>query len=275
MSPILRSTNVYGKFPAFTLNARTSTLLAALLFSILGLSSSFAQLTRVPNTTLHFPSDPPVASTNFVLNELFPGLQFNKPVAVVAPPGETNRLFIVERVGRILLIGDLSNPNPKLFLDITSRVTASDWINDRRTEGLSSLAFHPNFKDNGRFFVTYNTLTTTTQGTGHHNRLSEFRASSDHQTGLPGSEIPYITQYDEGDGHNINDVHFGPDGYLYVAIGDEGDGGTGDDYNNAQKIDKDFFSAIMRIDVDKKPGNLPPNPHAASSPGTYKIPADN
>jgi uncharacterized repeat protein (TIGR03806 family) len=62
---------------------------------------------------------------------------------------------------------------------------------------------------------------------------------------------------------------------LYIATGDEGDGGTGDDYNNAQKIDKDFFSAIMRIDVDKKSSSLTPNPHAAFNPGTYKIPADN
>jgi uncharacterized repeat protein (TIGR03806 family) len=245
------------------------------LFFVLAVSIQvFGQINRVPNTTLRFPAEPPVASTNFVLNELMPGVQFNKPVAVATPPGETKMLFVVERVGRILVIDDISNPNPRLFMDITGRVTASDWINNRRTEGLSSLAFHPNFKENGRFFITYNTMTATSQGTGHHNRLSEFRASSDHRTGLPDSEIPYITQFDEGDGHNINDIHFGTDGYLYVATGDEGDGGTGDDFNNAQKIDKDFFSAIMRIDVDKKPGNLPPNPHPANS-NNYYVPADN
>ena len=255
-------------------NARCFLFACLVLTFVIASPESVGQLTRVANTTLRFPSEPPVPSTNFVLNDLLPSIQFNKPVAVVSPPGETNQLFIVERVGRILFISDLANPNPQLFLDITSRVTASDWVNNRRTEGLSSLAFHPNYKQNGRFFVTYNTLTTTSQGTGHHNRLSEFRASDDHKTGLPNSEIPYITQYDEGDGHNINDVHFGPDGYLYVASGDEGDGGTGDDFNNAQKIDKDFFSAIMRIDVDKKPGNLPPNAHPANS-DNYSVPSDN
>jgi uncharacterized repeat protein (TIGR03806 family) len=234
-----------------------------------------AQMTRVQNTTLHFPTQPPAPpSGNYILTNLFPSLQFIRPVAIATPPGETNRLFVVEREGRIQVINDLSHPSAELFMDISSRVTASDWVNNRRTEGLSSIAFHPDFKNNGRFFVTNNTLTNTSQGDGNYNRLSEFRASSDGRHGLPGSEIIYINQFDEGDGHNINEAMFGPDGYLYVATGDEGDGGTGDDYNNAQKIDKDFFSAIMRIDVDKRPGNLPPNPHPANSQN-YSVPADN
>lgn len=159
-------------------------------------------------------------------------------------------------------------------MDISPRVIASDWQTSRRTEGLSGLAFHPDFTNNGRFFLCYNTLITNRTGVSHYNRLSEFAASSDRWRGLPESEIPLITQFDEGDGHNINDLHFGPDGYLYVAIGDEGDGGTGDDFRNAQKIDKDFFSAIMRIDVDKRPGNLVPNVHVATT-RRYFIPADN
>lgn len=228
---------------------------------------------RVANNTINIPVEPATVGGEIVLKDAFPGAQFNKPVGIRIHPSRTDRIYVAERVGRIMVVEDLSNPVPKLFLDIRDRVFASDWVNDRRAEGLTSFAFHPNFQQNGRFFVTYTTVTTTSQGTGHHNRLSEFRLKAD-GTGNPASEIPYITQIDEGDGHNINDCHFGPDGYLYVASGDEGDGGGGDDFHNAQRIDKDFFSAILRIDVDKRSGNLPPNSHPAGS-SNYFVPADN
>lgn len=253
------------------MNARFSTLLLALLGLHL---SAHAQLIRQSNATLNFPVSSGPSGAYELVDE-FPGLVFDRPVAVATPPGENNRLFVVERGGRIWAINNLASPVKELFLDITDRVNASDWVTNRRTEGLSSIAFHPNFATNHRFFITYNTITTTDAGTGHHNRVAEMRASNDNRSALTNSEIALITQYDEGDGHNINDLHFGPDGYLYIATGDEGDGGTGDDFNNAQKIDKDFFSAIMRIDVDKKPENLTPNAHSAANLSAYKIPADN
>ena len=84
-----------------------------------------------------------------------------------------------------------------------------------------------------------------------------------------------IEQPDTGYGHNFNDVKFGPDGYLYVAVGDEGDGrGAGDEYQNSQRIDKDFFSAILRLDVDFNRMNAHSNAHPALR-GGYKIPTDN
>ena len=81
-----------------------------------------------------------------------------------------------------------------------------------------------------------------------------------------------IDQYDQSFIHNAGDLHFGQDGYLYVSLGDEGPGY--DNNRNSQRIDKDFFSGILRIDVDNRPGNLLPNPHPAVM-GEYKIPADN
>jgi glucose/arabinose dehydrogenase len=252
---------------------RVLSLLALLLAACS--ATTHAQLVRQANTTLKFPQTITTAPGQLELADLTPGVQFDRPVAIASPPGDT-RLFVVERAGRIWIVNDLGAPTKTLFLDLTSKVHAASWVgDDRRTEGLSSVAFHPNFATNHRFFVTYNTITATTAGDGHHNRVSEFRANNDNTQAITTSEIPLITQYDEGNGHNINDLHFGPDGYLYIATGDEGDGGTGDDFNNAQRIDKDFFSAIMRIDVDKKAGNLTPNTHPASHPNTYKIPADN
>ncbi len=81
-----------------------------------------------------------------------------------------------------------------------------------------------------------------------------------------------MRQLDEASNHNGGDLHFGPDGYLYVSLGDEG--GQNDGFNNSQIITNDFFSAILRIDVDKRPGSLPPNPHPAATT-YYAVPPDN
>ena len=207
--------------------------------------------------------------------EAWPGLTFEKPVAVVSPPGDTNRLFVVERSGRIMVITNLANPTPAVFLDIRSAVE-SDW-DKGKVEGLSSVAFHPGYLTN-RFpflYVTYTLKLEGRDGDANHNRLSRFQSSrSNLNAASPESEVPLITQIDRGDGHNFNSLTFGSDGYLYMAVGDEGDAGTGDDFDNAQHIDKNFFSSILRIDVNGRPGNLPPNPHSATSTN-YFIPADN
>src|SRR5439155_9239850 len=109
---------------------------------------------------------------------------------------------------------------------------------------------------------------------GRHDRLSRFQTSPNNSNqALPNSEVPMITQADDYPNHNGGDLHFGPDGYLYVSLGDEGD--QNDAGNNSQRIDKDFFSGMLRLDVDNRPDSLAPNPHAAMSPKTYSIPADN
>lgn len=82
-----------------------------------------------------------------------------------------------------------------------------------------------------------------------------------------------ISQYDEASNHNGGDLHFGPDGHLYVALGDEG--GGNDIFGNSQRIDRDFFAGLLRIDVDGRPGSLAPNPHPAVHAGAYTVPADN
>lgn len=230
-----------------------------------------AVLTREPNTSLRLPAEAPLGQYRYSAG--IGEFNFQQPVALATPPGETNRVFVVERAGRVIVVTNLANPTTNVFLDITDRV-ASDY-DAKKTEGLTSLAFHPNFRENGMFYVTYTTVTSTEAGLGNHNRLSQFRCSPTNLTvALGDSEVPFITQFDIGLGHNFNDAHFGPDGYLYVSLGDEGDGGQGDDFNNAQRIDKNFFSGIIRIDPDFRPGNPLPNPHPASA-GNYAIPADN
>jgi glucose/arabinose dehydrogenase len=225
--------------------------------------SSLGQLTRVPNTSLKMPQNPAVRG--YTLQQQF-GRAFTAPVALVTPPGETNRLFIVEQNGRISLITNLTSATPTVltFLDLRTRVTFGG------EQGLLGLAFHPKYRENGLFYVFY-----VTQGTAR-DRLSRFSVSADNADAADASsEVILIDQLDDYSNHNAGDLHFGPDGYLYVALGDEG--GGGDTGNNSQRIDKDFFAGMLRIDVDMRPDNLAPNPHAAIPPGNtnYFVPADN
>jgi glucose/arabinose dehydrogenase len=219
-------------------------------------------LQRVSNTTLRMP---PVPQTRGYKTELaFGNLFFTTPVAIRTPSGETNRLFVVEQGGRIYAITNLTAPNKTLFLDLSSRILAGDLT------GSFALAFHPGYATNGNFYVGYNLSTQTEAGTGTHFRISRFSASADDPNlASLNSELPLITQYYVGSSM-CDDLLFGSDGYLYAALADPKapSGGT------LQAIDGNLYGGILRIDVDKKPGNLTPNPHPAVTTN-YAIPFDN
>ncbi len=198
-------------------------------------------------------------------------LTFTLPLAVVSPPGDT-RLFVAEQGGIIKVIADLEEPVATEFLDISARVAFG---NPSEEGGILGLAFHPNYAANGFFFVYYLCDTTTADGTGRHNRLSRFsRSRTDPGKADPASEVTLFSQLDEKFNHNGGTIAFGPDGYLYLSLGDEGH--PDDMFDNAQRIDKDLFSAVIRIDVDHRAGSLRPNPHAAlAGKVNYWIPPDN
>lgn len=229
-----------------------------------------AQLGREGNATLTLPAEPP--RTGFRTEVAFPGLSFTDPVALAVPPFETNRLFIAEQAGLISVITNLTRPNRSIFLDLSARLVTGG------ERGLLGLAFHPGHATNGQFYVFYTLHTTTAAGTGLHDRLSRFRTlPGNPNLADPASEQPLLTQFDEASNHNGGDLHFGPDGYLYVSLGDEGSGN--DTFQNSQRIDKDFFSGLLRIDVDQREGSLLPNLHAANTNAQgqvfYAIPQDN
>lgn len=221
-------------------------------------------LQRVANTTLtNFPAQPP--RFGYTISNAFPGLTLNQPVCIITPPGETNRLFLLEKPGNIVVITNLASPNRTVFLSLTV-------LSDSES-GLLGLAFHPGYATNGYFFVFSSRSLTTSQGSGRHQCISRFQVSpSDPNQGQPGSEVFLISQRDTAGNHNGGDLHFGPDGYLYASVGDEGPQYNG--ARNAQVITNKFFSAILRMDVDKRLGNLLPNLHPASSTN-YFVPADN
>ena len=236
------------------------TLLAATV-PVAGLGSPLAP--RVANTTLTLPPSPP--QFGYSLVDAFPGLRFTQPLCIVSPPGETNRLFILEKGGNITVITNLARPTRTVFMRLAVTTSSDD--------GLLGLAFHPGYATN-RYFYAFSTRSlNTSQGNGRHMRLSRFETSpANPNAGLPNSELPLITQLDPYDYHHAGDVHFGPDGFLYVSLGDGGPQLDGS--NNSQTITKNFFSGILRLDVDKRPGNLLPNPHPANTTN-YFIPADN
>ncbi|MCS1409633.1 MAG: Quinoprotein glucose dehydrogenase B [Verrucomicrobia subdivision 3 bacterium] len=233
-----------------------------------GVCGQAQPIERVANTTLSFPLSLP--TSGFRLELAFEGIRsFSQPVAIVSAPGETYRLFVVERAGRIRVIPDLENPTRQTFLSLTDRVESRSG-----EQGLLGLAFHPDYQRNGTFFVFY-----TARGSGSPNRLSRFQVDpTNPDAGLPDSEVILFSQRDDAGNHNGGDLHFGPDGYLYVALGDEGN--ANDSLRNSQLLDKDFFAGILRLDVDKRNGNLEPNPHPAvvfneDGRANYSVPADN
>ncbi|MEX0966497.1 MAG: PQQ-dependent sugar dehydrogenase [Bacteroidia bacterium] len=159
-----------------------------------------------------------------------------------------SRLFVTEQPGLIRIVtadGDLvATP----FLDISARVE-----DEENEQGLLGLAFHPDFKTNGYFYVNY---TSEPDGATHISRFSV--AASDSNVADPGSELILLTQSQPFENHNAGALHFGPDGYLYFGLGDGGS--AGDPEENAQD-GSTLLGKMMRIDVD------------GTSP--YEIPATN
>lgn len=249
----------------------TASALQRALLALLASSSLLIGLERRASQTLTLPQELP--RQGYKLVDQFPGVAFASPVTIAAPPDETNRLFIVEKGGRIAVITNLAKPDRSVFLDLTPRrlLTGGE-------SGALGLAFHPGFATNGFFFVSYSLSNfTSSEGRGIHQRLARFQAVPPAAATVNlTTERPLITQFDQAANHNGGDLHFGPDGYLYLSLGDEG-GGL-DTFNNAQRIDKDFFAGILRIDVDARPENADPTPHPAFQDAThlaYKIPAGN
>lgn len=196
-------------------------------------------------------------------------LKFDQPVGIVSPPGETNRLFILEKPGRIMVISDLAHPAASTFLDLRAKVGSDDV-----EQGVLALAFHPDYRNNRQFYVWYTSCLEVKGRTVRENRLSRFLVSAANPNAAdPASEQRMISQADRAPNHNGGELLFGPDGCLYLSLGDEGR--ANDEYDNGQLIDRDFFAGVLRLDVDLRSDGVAPNPHPAVHAGTYAVPRDN
>ncbi len=156
----------------------------------------------------------------------------------------SGRLFVVEKPGRVWILQD-GKRLPQPFLDIRDRVRS------RETErGLLSIAFHPEYETNGRFFVNY----TDQKG---HTVVAEYRVSTDPNRADPKSERVLLYVEQPAANHNGGQLQFGPDGYLYIGMGDGGR--AGDPWGNAQNLGV-LLGKMLRIDVDSgDPYGIPPD----------------
>jgi glucose/arabinose dehydrogenase len=158
----------------------------------------------------------------------------SSPVGVTHAGDGSGRLFVIEQAGTIRIVQDsqvLSNP----FLDIHERVN-----DDGNERGLLGLAFHPNYAENGYFFVNYT-------GDSGDTFISRFQVSADPSQADPGSEKVLLRIGQPFPNHNGGHLVFGPDGYLYIGTGDGGSGG--DPQGNAQNPNT-LLGKLLRIDVD-------------------------
>lgn len=185
------------------------------------------------------PSDPVSVSLEPVAQGL------SSPLFLTAPPGDLDRLFVVEQGGTIRIIRNdsvLATP----FLDVDPQITAGG------EQGLLGMAFHPGYAANGRFYVNY----TDTLG---HTQVVRYQVSVNPDVAKPGSAFPILTVQQPYSNHNGGMIAFGPhDGMLYVGMGDGGSGGDPQGHGQNRMT---LLGDMLRLDVD---GGSP-----------YAIPADN
>ncbi len=194
------------------------------------------------------PGDAPVE-----LQLVAAGLSF--PLYVTSPPQDASRLYIVEKRGTIRIVRN-GVLQPGFFLDLRGRVTTGS------EQGLLGMAFHPR---DGRVVVDY---TTTGSAPGGRSRISTFTVSANPDALDPASERVILEVDQPYSNHNGGHVAFGPDGYLYIGLGDGGSGG--DPHGNGQD-QTDLLGSILRIDIDHAPPyTIPPSNPLAGDPAKRK-----
>ena len=172
-------------------------------------------------------------------------------VYLTHPEGVTDRLYLVLQPGRIMVFNNTPRPSrPDTFLDIRDRVS------DRALEeGLLGLAFDPQYQENGYFYVYYSAASP------RRSVVARYEASLDGAPVDPSTEKIVMEIEQPFSNHNGGHLVFGPDGYLYIGVGDGG--ASGDPNGNAQNLGT-LLGSILRIDVS-----------ALSAEGAYTVPDDN
>lgn len=210
------------------------------------------------------------AQNNYQTAPAFGDVVFAQPVDIVFAPGDTNRVFVIEREGRVTVIRDLTDPSREVVLDISALVG-----NTSEDRGLLSMAFHPLFAENGWFYLWFSMVTDGQR----YNRLARFTATDPMGPAMAvdiESQQPLISQPNGPGGHDGGQLFFdGFSGYLHLSIGDGDVARDPQASASRQRIDQGFYGSVLRLDVDQRETNLLPNPHPSVHPGTYRIPADN
>ncbi|MCU0512324.1 MAG: PQQ-dependent sugar dehydrogenase [Anaerolineae bacterium] len=198
-----------------------------------------------PRTRLEAAPDP----AQFALQPLVAGLR--RPLFLTHAGDGSGRLFIMEQ-GGIIHVTDAQGQDQRIFLDVSALVSADANSNAYTERGLLGLAFHPDYARNGTFFINY----TDRRGTSV---VARYQVSAaDANSADPNSAEIILTQTQPFPNHNGGHMAFGPEGYLYISLGDGG--AAGDPLNAGQDLNT-LLGKILRIDVNGATG--------------YSIPADN
>ena len=196
-------------------------------------------------------SELPPPTTNILVERVFPDLSFQEMTNLVQPDDTSGLIFITEQRGIIYSFSAGSPQQADIFLDITDRVNRGG-----NEEGLLGLAFGPDYQENGYFYIYYSAADPS------RSVLSRFNLDEeDTDVADPESEVIIIEIPQPYSNHNAGQLAFGPDGYLYIALGDGGS--AGDPLGNGQNLGT-LLGSILRIDVS-----------GLSAPWDYEIPADN
>jgi glucose/arabinose dehydrogenase len=202
---------------------------------VLTVGRSASTTTRKAPTAPTTTAAPPTTTSASNAVQLVKIGDFQRPVFVTAPLGDPGRLFVVEQAGTIEQV--IPGQGPQLFLDLTSQVQE---VSER---GLLSMAFAPDYATSGRFYVYY----TDRVGNGNVN-VVEYRRSADNPDAAdPASARPILSIEKPYENHNAGMLQIGPDGYLYIGVGDGDSGVLHDPGAFAQTLD-DLLGNILRID---------------------------
>jgi glucose/arabinose dehydrogenase len=194
-------------------------------------------------------SGSPTPTGGFLVERVFPDLSFQEPTNLLQPDGTGDLMFVTEQRGIIYAFSANNPQQANMFLDITDRVNKGG-----NEEGLLGLAFDPDYQENGYFYVYYSA------DSPRRSVLSRFRLDQENtDVADPQSEVIVMEVAEPYSNHNGGQLAFGPDGYLYVGLGDGGGGGDPD--GNGQNLGT-VLGSILRIDV-------------SGLSGGYTIPADN
>lgn len=188
--------------------------------------------TEAPTATLA-PEPVPLDQLSVGLELVAGGL--DQPDGIANAGDGSNRIFVLEQPGRIRIVAIDGTVVETPFLDITDRVGSSS-----TEQGLLGLAFHPDYENNGRFFVNY----TNRDG---HTVISEFAVTAEPNIADPASETLILFVEQPASNHNGGHLVFGPDGFLWIGLGDGG--AAGDRFQNAQNPGT-LLGSMLRIDID-------------------------
>jgi uncharacterized repeat protein (TIGR03806 family) len=214
-----------------------------------------------PSNTSCLAGDPP-SGVSIETQRVFPNLpNFTQPIAMLQAPGNSARWYVVQKTGQVRVFDNSANvSSASTFIDISGRLNSDPGSsNDER--GLLGMAFHPNYPTDPRVYLFY---TGTDAALGLVDRVSEFRTTDNGATLSAGTELVLLNVDDPESNHNGGNLAFGPDGFLYIGIGDGGGGGDSHGTIGNGQLLTTLLGKMLRIDIAN-----------STSTTTYAIPSTN